>query len=53
MSLFLLLSGISLNQFCQKSVFKSWVFRKKDKIGDGHIVGIAYRRGEIQTFNIR
>ena len=37
----LCLSGISLRQYCQKSVVKSRRFRKKIKRGDGHIGGLS------------
>ena len=40
MSFFVCLSFISLGQYAQENVFKSWSFRKKDKNG-GQIV---YRR---------
>ena len=45
------LSGISLRQYCQKILTKSWGFRKKIKRRDGHIVGLSgggvggHRRG--------
>ena len=46
MSLLLCLPGLSLGRYCQKSVVKSWGFRKKDKKGDGHTKGGCPQNGE-------
>ena len=45
MNLFLFLSGISLGQYCWKSLAKSIGFRKKYKKGDSHIGGLSTEGG--------
>ena len=45
MRLFLHLSGISLELYCQKSYAKSWGLVKNIKKRDGHIGDVVYKRG--------
>ena len=50
MNLFLCLSGISLERYCQKSLAKSGGFGKKDKKGRLPCRGMYLWKGGVQTF---